>query len=480
MSALRESLGFLTSRLRQVGIFVALILIVLLFQVLTNGILLEPQNVSNLVVQNSYILILAIGMVMVIIAGHIDLSVGSVAGFIGAVAGVMIVQWGWPWWAAIPACLLVGALVGAWQGYWIAYVGIPAFIVTLAGMLIFRGPDPHHAEEPADHPLPRRTACTRAAASCPTFPGHLRARMAHGHPRRGRYGGHPVPGNQGTQSPHASSTLENEPMAWFAVKNGFIAVLMLIITFLLASYRGTPIVLVVLAVLVILYSALMNNSIFGRHTYAIGGNLHAAELSGIKTKRVTFRLFVNMGVLAALAGLVFTARLNSAQPAGGTGFELDSIAAAFIGGAAVTGRHRHGRRSHDRRPDHGRAQQRHVHPGPWNGLPAAHQGPGAPPRRRFRHLQQEPLGIRWRLVADQAVQVEDDTPGHRNGAEDHSRARGCRRKVAPGTSQRPASRLFCTAGCGPHCHHPRRQHTAITDSDNRQRQQTARFGCLPV
>ena len=131
--------------------------------------------------------------------------------------------------------------------------------------------------------------------------------------------------------------LENEPMAWFAVKNGFIAVLMLIITFLLASYRGTPIVLIVLAALVILYSALMNNSIFGRHTYAIGGNLHAAELSGIKTKKVTFRLFVNMGVLAALAGLVFTARLNSAQPAGGTGFELDSIAAAFIGGAAVQG-----------------------------------------------------------------------------------------------------------------------------------------------
>jgi putative multiple sugar transport system permease protein len=139
MSALRESLGFLTSRLRQVGIFVALILIVILFQVLTNGILLEPQNVTNLVVQNSYILILAIGMVMVIIAGHIDLSVGSIAGFIGAVAGVMIVHWGWAWWLAIPACLLVGALVGAWQGYWIAYVGIPAFIVTLAGMLIFRG-----------------------------------------------------------------------------------------------------------------------------------------------------------------------------------------------------------------------------------------------------------------------------------------------------------------------------------------------------
>lgn len=336
MSALRESLGFLASRLRQVGIFVALILIVLLFQVLTDGILLQPQNVTNLVVQNSYILILAIGMVMVIIAGHIDLSVGSIAGFIGAVAGVMIVHWGWAWWVAIPACLLVGALVGAWQGYWIAYVGIPAFIVTLAGMLIFRG----------------LTLITLKNQQITPFPDELRA-----------LGGGFLPDISGGTSVLEWLTvilgvggtaallfqaikerrirrrfnLENEPMAWFATKTAFIALLMLAITFLLASYRGTPIVLIVLAGLVIAYSALMNNSIFGRHTYAIGGNLHAAELSGIKTKAVTFRLFVNMGVLAALAGLIFTARLNSAQPAGGTGFELDSIAAAFIGGAAVQG-----------------------------------------------------------------------------------------------------------------------------------------------
>jgi putative multiple sugar transport system permease protein len=131
--------------------------------------------------------------------------------------------------------------------------------------------------------------------------------------------------------------LDDEPIVWFTVKTAFTALLILTITFLLASYRGTPIVLVVLAVLVTAYTALMNNSVFGRHIYAIGGNLHAAELSGVKTKAVTFRIFVNMGVLAALAGLVFTGRLNSAQPAGGTGFELDSIAAAFIGGAAVTG-----------------------------------------------------------------------------------------------------------------------------------------------
>ena len=321
---------------RQLGMIFALAALIILFQILTGGLTLQPDNVNNIIQGNAYILVLAIGMVLVIIAGHIDLSVGSVAGFIGACAGVMIVHWGWEWWLAIPACLLIGALVGAWQGYWIAYVGIPAFIVTLAGMLIFRG----------------LTLIVLKNQQITPFPGELRA-----------LGGGFLPDISGGTSVLEWLTvilgvgatlalviqavkerrirkkfeLENEPVAWFATKTAFIALLMLTITFLLASYRGTPIVLIVLAVLVIVYTALMNNSVFGRHTYALGGNLHAAELSGIKTKVVTFRLFVNMGVLAALAGLVFTARLNSAQPAGGTGFELDAIAAAFIGGAAVTG-----------------------------------------------------------------------------------------------------------------------------------------------
>src|ERR1051325_10599724 len=139
MNALKSAAGYLTGQLRQIGLFIALIVIVIFFQVTTSGITLAPITVTNLVVQNSYILILAIGMVMVIIAGHIDLSVGSVVAFVGAVAGVMITQWGLPWPIAIVLCLVLGALVGAWQGFWIAYFGIPAFIVTLAGMLLFRG-----------------------------------------------------------------------------------------------------------------------------------------------------------------------------------------------------------------------------------------------------------------------------------------------------------------------------------------------------
>jgi len=317
MSGFGASMGFLASRLRQVGIFIALILIVLLFQVLTGGITLAPQNVSNIIVQNSYILLLAIGMVMVIIAGHIDLSVGSLAGLMGAVAGVMIVQWGWPWWLAIVACLIVGGCLGAWQGFWVAWVGIPAFIVTLAGMLIFRG----------------LTLITLRNQQITPFPDPIRA-----------LGGGFLPDLSGGQSTFEWLTvvlgltaaailvfqalkerrvrqrlhLIDEPMAWFVLSTAFPVALLLSITFLLARYRGTPIVLVVLAALVVGYSAMMSNSIFGRHIYAMGGNLHAARLSGVDTRRVTFRIFVNMGVLSALAGLIFTGRLNSAQPAGGT------------------------------------------------------------------------------------------------------------------------------------------------------------------
>jgi len=275
---------------------------------------------------------------MIIIAGHIDLSVGSVAAFVGAMSGVMITQWGWPWWAAIVGGLVVGALVGAWQGFWVAYVGIPAFIVTLAGMLLFRGltqmvlggqqitPFPTEYRQlgggfvfpelfpAATSPLEWITVGLGVIATVLLVSQQVRAR-AH----RVKLG------------------LEDEPMAWFLIKLVFLGGIILAITFLLASFRGTPIVLVVLGILIVVYTAVMNRSVFGRHVYARGGNQHAAELSGINVKKVDFYLFVNMGVLAALAGLVFTGRLNSAGPGAGNLFELDAIAAAFIGGAAVSG-----------------------------------------------------------------------------------------------------------------------------------------------
>uniref|UniRef100_A0A942T6X7 Xylose transport system permease protein XylH n=1 Tax=Neobacillus citreus TaxID=2833578 RepID=A0A942T6X7_9BACI len=334
MNALKSAAGYLTGQLRQIGLFIALIVIVIFFQVTTNGITLAPINVSNLIVQNSYILILAIGMVMVIIAGHIDLSVGSVVAFTGAMAGVMITQWGLPWPVAVVLCLVIGALVGAWQGFWIAYFGIPAFIVTLAGMLAFRGAAQIALQNQQISP----------------FPDGFRSLGSGFLPAFGTSGYEPLTMILGLaaaailvitafrgRATRRKYQLEDEPFAWFITKLAFTVALVIYIALLLASYNGTPIVLVVLGVLVVAYSLVMRSAVFGRHIYALGGNALAAQLSGVKTKRVTFLLFVNMGVISALAGVVFTGQLNLASPSAGNGFELDAIAAVFIGGAAVTG-----------------------------------------------------------------------------------------------------------------------------------------------
>jgi len=334
-SKFTDRLSHVLADLGKNGIFIALIAVVVLFAILTNGILLRPQNISNLVVQNGYILVLAIGMVMVIIAGHIDLSVGSVAAFVGACSGVFAVQWGLPWWLSVILSLGIGALVGVWQGFWIAFVGIPAFIVTLAGMLIFRGlalvvlgnanigsfPAEYRAlgngfvtDVFGDFEIDPLTLGVGALAIIALIVQQVRTRRG-----RQKYG------------------QDVEPMLWFVTKLVLVSAAIGFFAYSLASYKGIPITLIILAVLVLVYGIVMNRTVFGRHIYAIGGNRHAAELSGIKTRRVDFWLFVNMGTLAALAGLIFTARLNLAGPKAGDGFELEAISAAFIGGAAVQG-----------------------------------------------------------------------------------------------------------------------------------------------
>lgn len=335
LSGARSWLSPILSDLGKNGIFLALIAVVVLFSFLTNGILLRPQNISNLIVQNGYILILAIGMVIVIVAGHIDLSVGSVAAFIGAVSGVFAVKMEMPWWIAIILSLLIGALVGAWQGFWIAYVGIPAFIVTLAGMLIFRG----------------LALVVLGNSNIGSFPEEYRA-LGNGF-LTNVFGEFPVdPLTMGvavlaivglivqqvrTRSGRRSYGQDVEPFAWFVAKLVLVSAGVLAFAYALATFKGIPVTLIILAVLVLVYGIVTNRSVFGRHVYAIGGNRHAAELSGVKVKKVDFYIFVNMGLLAALAGLVFTARLNLAGPKAGDGFELEAISAAFIGGAAVQG-----------------------------------------------------------------------------------------------------------------------------------------------
>lgn len=325
----------LRGNVRQYGMVVALAVIVILFQVWTSGILLKPLNVTNIVQQNGYILILAIGMVIVIINGHIDLSVGSIAGFIGAMSAVLMIRNDVPWPVAVALCLLMGALIGAWQGFWIAYVGIPSFIVTLAGMLVFRGATQYLLEGQSIAPFPRSFSQVSSGflpevgeGSLYHWPtvilGVIVMAVAVWQQVRQRR----------TQSSYG---FDVAPLSWFVFKCAAIVAALGAFTLLLASYRGIPVVGIILAVAFVVYAFVMRGTVIGRQVYAVGGNEAAARLSGVKTKRTTFLVFVNMGLLSALAGLLFAARLNSATPQAGIGMELEAIAAAFIGGASATG-----------------------------------------------------------------------------------------------------------------------------------------------
>ncbi|MDT5301495.1 MAG: putative multiple sugar transport system permease protein [Mycobacterium sp.] len=325
----------LQGNFRQYGMVAALVVIVILFQVWTSGILLKPLNVTNIVQQNGYILILAIGMVIVIISGHIDLSVGSIAGFIGAMSAVLMIHNHMPWPIAVVVCLAMGAAIGAWQGFWIAYVGIPSFIVTLAGMLVFRGATQYLLEGQSIAPFPRSFQQV-SSGFLPEMGGNslyhwptvilgviVMAAAVLQQVRQRR-----------TQSRYG---FDVSGPGWFVAKNVAIVAALAAFTLLLASYRGVPVVGIILAVMFVVYAFVMRSTVFGRQVYAVGGNGAAALLSGVKTKRVTFLVFVNMGLLSALAGLLFAARLNSATPQAGIGMELEAIAAAFIGGASATG-----------------------------------------------------------------------------------------------------------------------------------------------
>ncbi|AQZ71424.1 sugar ABC transporter permease [[Actinomadura] parvosata subsp. kistnae] len=327
--------------LRSSGIYIAFAAIIVLFSVLTDGALLTPQNISNIIVQNSYVLILAIGMILIIIAGHIDLSVGSVVAVTGALAAVLMVNMGWPWPLALLATLVAGALIGAWQGYWIAYFGIPAFIVTLAGMLLFRALTMTVLGNQGIGPFPDQVR-TLANGFTDGYLGNIGL---------GPLGGADlfslligivaiagmVTAQLRTRNARKGYGQSVEPMALFWLKMAAGAAIILFLVVQLARFKNLPWVLVLLAILVLGYSMMANRTVFGRQIYAIGGNLQAAIMSGVKVKSVVFWIFVNMGVLSAVAGIIFAGRLNQAGPTAGDSFELDAIAAAFIGGAAVQG-----------------------------------------------------------------------------------------------------------------------------------------------
>jgi putative multiple sugar transport system permease protein len=332
---LRAHSGFIKNNLRDYGMLISLVAIMALFQVLTDGTLLRPLNLTNLVLQNSYIVIMALGMLLVIVAGHIDLSVGSVCGFVGALAAVLMVNLGWHFVPTTLACLVAGGVIGAAQGWFVAYARIPSFIVTLAGMLVFKGLSLALLQGQSIGPFPVEFQRLSSGFIPDVFGGTdlrttsllvgLLAAAALGYfSLRGR-------------AQQARHGMEDEPFAFFIGKTLAFVAAIVFLSYLLSSYKGLPNVLIVMAVLIVAYDFVTRRTTIGRRIYALGGNEKAARLSGIKTERLAFLTFVNMGVLAALAGLVFAARLNTATPKAGLGFELDVIAACFIGGASASG-----------------------------------------------------------------------------------------------------------------------------------------------
>lgn len=336
---MRHSLG-IKDTVKKNSMLIVLLATMLLFQVLISssgrGSLFAPSNISNLISQNSYVVILASGMLLCILTGgNIDLSVGSVVALVGALAGTLVVNLHWNIYVSIIICLLTGLAIGAWQGFWIAYVRIPPFITTLAGMLLWRGvallilngltisPFPAEYTKYFNSFLPN-TEDAATVLSVTVIVGVVICLIYGFWTLFDRY----------TKKKKGYTT---EPLAVTLAKVILLSVAVMVIFFLLGRHKGVPVVLILLAVIVLGYSYFTSRTVPGRHLYAMGGNEKAAKLSGVDTNRVLFFAYANMGFLSAVAALVGVARFNSAAPTAGTNYEMDAIGSCFIGGASAYG-----------------------------------------------------------------------------------------------------------------------------------------------
>lgn len=324
--------------LRQYSMVIALVVLTIVFNIASEGRMITSSNFQNLISGNAYVLVLAIGMLMVIVIGQIDLSVGSVAGFSGMVMALTARDLGLPWWVAVLLSLAIGALIGAWQGFWLSKLGIPGFITTLGGMMIFRG-GVIWISKSISVPAPPELKMFGAGYLPdwgPSFTGMNNSTLLLGilavaafaysqlrkHNRSGKLTG---------------KTEEFWPVA---VRIALVGIVIGYLTWIFGTGRpGTsfPVPGLILVILVIIYHIITQRTRFGRHIYAVGGNKSAAALSGVNVQRTYFLTMLNMSMLAALAGIMFVGRSTAAGPSDGTGWELDAIASVFIGGAAVSG-----------------------------------------------------------------------------------------------------------------------------------------------
>lgn len=335
MKYIKQVLG---GELRQYTMLIALAALIVIFNITSGGRMVTPSNFQNLLSGNAYVLVLAIGMLMVIVIGQIDLAVGSVAGFSGMVMALVARDFGFPWYLAVIVSLTIGLLAGAWQGFWVAKLGIPGFITTLGGMMIFRG-GVIWISKSISVPAPTELKWFGAGYLPewgPAFTGMNNSTLLLGIIAVAAY----VYGQLHRRKRTAKLTGTTEPfwpvIARIVLVGGIIA----FFTWIFGTGRpGTsfPVPGLILVILVIIYHIITERTQFGRHIYAVGGNKSAAALSGVNVQKTYFLTMLNMSFLAALAGIMFVGRSTAAGPSDGTGWELDAIASVFIGGAAVSG-----------------------------------------------------------------------------------------------------------------------------------------------
>lgn len=326
----------LKNNIRDYGMFIALAVIMLIFTVLSDGTFISPRNISNLLNQTGYIAVLAVGMTFVIVIRHIDLSVGYVAGFLGAVGAILLTQYNLNVWLVFGAVLIIGALIGLWHGFLVAFMGLPAFVSTLAGMLIFRGWLQQITRGTGTIIIPNETF---NAISNGFIPDLFKIEGIHVTSI--------LVGVVGialfiiSQFKNRKNKLKYNfqvlSKSMFATKLIFISAIILAITVVLANYSGISWTVLIMLTVVGIYHFISNNTPLGRHIYAVGGNPEAAQLSGINVKYITLIVFASMGLLSGLSGIMYASRLRSATVTAGVLFELDAIAAAYVGGVSAKG-----------------------------------------------------------------------------------------------------------------------------------------------
>jgi putative multiple sugar transport system permease protein len=327
--------------IRDYGMYIALFVIMAYFTWQTNGLFISSRNIANLLNQTGYIAVLAVGMTLVIVIRHIDLSVGFLSGFLAAIATIGMTQYNLPWYVVVPLALALGIVAGSITAFLVAQVGIPAFVATLGGWLVYRGlllvvlarTGTIIVADEAFNAIGNGYSPDIFPADSGLLPGVHKLTLLLGLVVIVLYIISQVNGRRQKQAYH----FEVLPTNLFILKLAFVTILLGGITWVLAGYNGLSWTVVIMLIVVGVYHFMTTQTVLGRHIYAIGGNPEAAQLSGVNVKRITFFVFCSMGMLSALAGILFASRLRSAIPTAGTLFELDAIAAAFLGGASPAG-----------------------------------------------------------------------------------------------------------------------------------------------